>query len=114
MCEGQQVHFIENICHSACAENDKRIYITKNTKKYFSILALRTEGDWSGRWRRKVEYIFRSSPSARRATGNVSHSLWVHCISILALRTEGDRSVAPHKGAGIISILALRTEGDLS
>ena len=57
---------------------------------------------------------FLSTPSARRATLLAeSHKLLV-CISIHALREEGDEGVVPLDVGQNISIHALREEGDLT
>ena len=56
--------------------------------------------------------IFLSTPSARRATPPSRTLRRVSCISIHALREEGD-SFLTHSSAGQhISIHALREEGD--
>ena len=57
---------------------------------------------------------FLSTPSARRATANELLKQAIYCISIHALREEGDHGFNgyPHGGKHI-SIHALREEGDL-
>ena len=56
---------------------------------------------------------FLSTPSARRATGSDQWHQRQHCISIHALREEGDSTGAPGPhGPKRISIHALREEGD--
>ena len=58
--------------------------------------------------------LFLSTPSARRATSCISHTVWCIAISIHALREEGDvyRQDRGYRRSGI-SIHALREEGDL-
>ena len=58
--------------------------------------------------------IFLSTPSARRATGELLNSAGRHVISIHALREEGDRTAANNARHADISIHALREEGDLA
>ena len=55
---------------------------------------------------------FLSTPSARRATSPRCPRGWRWCISIHALREEGDDRVFFPKGNSKISIHALREEGD--
>ena len=57
--------------------------------------------------------IFLSTPSARRATDEDVHSQLKLCISIHALREEGDlQQGGPRTCSPSISIHALREEGD--
>ena len=56
--------------------------------------------------------LFLSTPSARRATHRKHRYHPCKCISIHALREEGDRGGGQTKGGGRISIHALREEGD--
>ena len=55
---------------------------------------------------------FLSTPSARRATSQIWPLLSQSCISIHALREEGDRSTVVVHLISVISIHALREEGD--
>ena len=56
--------------------------------------------------------IFLSTPSARRATDEDVHSQLKLCISIHALREEGDIGIVLEATGLEISIHALREEGD--
>ena len=56
--------------------------------------------------------LFLSTPSARRATGAAQCEEVSGCISIHALREEGDRRAPRRQQPGAISIHALREEGD--
>ena len=56
--------------------------------------------------------VFLSTPSARRATGELLHSAGRHVISIHALREEGDQGQGQRQHDPPISIHALREEGD--
>ena len=59
------------------------------------------------------QFIFQSTPSARRATPRSGQDTSAPPISIHALREEGDLSVfQPVAGIEKISIHALREEGD--
>ena len=55
-----------------------------------SIHALREEGDMTPSTRRTAPSKFLSTPSARRATGDVLRQMELFEISIHALREEGD------------------------
>ena len=55
---------------------------------------------------------FLSTPSARRATVQRDLIFCSVCISIHALREEGDREACPYCHTRLISIHALREEGD--
>ena len=57
---------------------------------------------------------FLSTPSARRATIQVTADIYTHLISIHALREEGDDLGQGNSPARGISIHALREEGDLN
>ncbi len=57
--------------------------------------------------------LFLSTPSARRATQDITKAPQTLAISIHALREEGDLRVAGIPQAIGISIHALREEGDL-
>ena len=102
--------------------------------KRISIHALREEGDESRRSRVQVQWVFLSTPSARRATRGLvginqrirflstpsarratTHIMYGDKplkISIHALREEGDREHTLHCADSTISIHALREEGD--
>ena len=55
---------------------------------------------------------FLSTPSARRATDNIAVFFKTFCISIHALREEGDCGAVRGWLRATISIHALREEGD--
>ena len=80
-----------------------------------SIHALREEGDPVRQRIRLTGRLFLSTPSARRATGQLFVERCArHVISIHALREEGDIETQAVERLGIvISIHALREEGDL-
>ena len=60
-----------------------------------------------------IDFLFLSTPSARRATRRGEHAQVSHGISIHALREEGDHGFHARKGEfAFISIHALRVEGD--
>ena len=80
--------------------------------KTISIHALREEGDENKVQENSTKLIFLSTPSARRATGNLSNLAAYHLISIHALREEGDLIVPTKINLQAISIHALREEGD--
>ena len=77
-----------------------------------SIHALREEGDSPKTARFAAEWIFLSTPSARRATTNQGHASVLAIISIHALREEGDNWRTNLCFRREISIHALREEGD--
>ena len=113
------------------------MYDTYSRYMYISIHALRGEGDptevtsiltpidfnprppWGGRLNGRTNKIalepFQSTPSVGRATRIALFLLaWMFCISIHALRGEGDADGAATGASGsAISIHALRGEGDL-
>ena len=59
---------------------------------HISIHALREESDPTAKRRRYQDFIFQSTPSARRATASVLTGKFFHLISIHALREESDRA----------------------
>ena len=61
---------------------------------------------------RKARPLFLSTPSARRATYLHLRQIFTTCISIHALREEGDGSFDVEADNLGISIHALREEGD--
>ena len=65
-----------------------------------SIHALREEGDFDSVYVLLSRCIFLSTPSARRATVIVVHSVVLSVISIHALREEGDSSTTRHQSPG--------------
>ena len=80
---------------------------------WISIHALREEGDAGSRRPLAPLREFLSTPSARRATPEVTYMTLEQKISIHALREEGDfLGKALHHGGCSISIHALREEGD--
>ena len=81
---------------------------------YISIHALREEGDHNDFGVLIFQFVFLSTPSARRATGRRCHHVRACPISIHALREEGDRSHLDSVIYYTISIHALREEGDQS
>ena len=111
-----------------------RVYETVTTDREISIHALRVEGDVLHFDKKRLNYIFLSTPSgwrataitstigfaARflstpsgwRATGNIDYTNPVVHISIHALRVEGDRPAVGVRRDRLISIHALRVEGD--
>ena len=58
------------------------------------------------------DFVFLSTPSARRATRCPAKTICSHAISIHALREEGDLAVIFLEQLSQISIHALREEGD--
>ena len=111
------------------------MYKYHKANRRISIHALREEGDirmmlWavrkgeflstpSARRATKPSYVtgemrsFLSTPSARRATHNGHAHMLTNCISIHALREEGDfQAFLPSPQSNGISIHALREEGD--
>ena len=60
---------------------------------------------------RKIKFL--STPSARRATDGVVYKVALICISIHALREEGDSITSEDLRCIRISIHALREEGDM-
>ena len=121
--------------HALREEGDCRPRLSRKFHA-ISIHALREEGDFSGRRPEMSRFRFLSTPSARRATpgragcqipapyfyprpprggrqsGRGYRKLRL-CISIHALREEGDRPTSGPRMAGAdISIHALREEGD--
>ena len=79
---------------------------------FISIPALREEGDSDVEVYVAGDARFLSTPSARRATYVCSDWQRVYCISIHALREEGDLRQAFQVQKYYISIHALREEGD--
>ncbi len=77
-----------------------------------SIHALREEGDVSSWAKDAVDFVFLSTPSARRATLAYRRPPEGEEISIHALREEGDQLIPVSVGHVQISIHALREEGD--
>ena len=77
-----------------------------------SIHALREEGDQPRKCPKLPEFVFLSTPSARRATRPSQMRHIAPCISIHALREEGDVVVILVLMHLVISIHALREEGD--
>ena len=63
--------------------------------KIISIHALREEGDAQIEVKVFDDFLFLSTPSARRATGGVTISYSNSMISIHALREEGDNVLTP-------------------
>ena len=58
--------------------------------------------------------LFLSTPSVRRATNYYNSGESRYCISIHALRAEGDPFLLRRQNQRLISIHALRAEGDPS
>ena len=79
-----------------------------------SIHALREEGDLGIHPNVITNWLFLSTPSARRATQLNTGKRAAIPISIHALREEGDPSTLAAAQCEEISIHALREEGDLS
>ena len=79
---------------------------------HISIHALREEGDTTSKPRAAAIFLFLSTPSARRATGDFKRALNKFLISIHALREEGDIHSPDRLRRHRISIHALREEGD--
>ena len=61
----------------------------------------------------QVYFVFQSTPSARRATRPAQGKCAGWCISIHALREEGDLQLLLVRADDIISIHALREEGEV-
>ena len=79
-----------------------------------SIHALREEGDRVAAAQFFFDFLFLSTPSARRATCCRRHRTGRRCISIHSLREEGDNDTDMMDARVGISIHALREEGDTS
>ena len=78
---------------STCAlreEGDRLLKAQKEGKLYISIHTLREEGDSMPRTLMAFLALFLSTPSARRATSQLTVSILIQLISIHALREEGD------------------------
>ena len=84
----------------------------RSTTLDISIHALREEGDHGEIIRAVFLARFLSTPSARRATLDLSSFSTISIISIHALREEGDAVHGPENLVDAISIHALREEGD--
>ena len=76
--------------HALREEGDRLLKAQKEGKLYISIHALREEGDSMPRTLMAFLALFLSTPSARRATSQLTVSILIQLISIHALREEGD------------------------
>ena len=99
--------------HALREEGDQCAMTSEPATTIISIHALREEGDGSIAIRNIANFLFLSTPSARRATIPTGEVAKCSYISIHALREEGDR-IKNHCRArrSKISIHALREEGD--
>ena len=79
---------------------------------FISIHALREEGDNAPFFANSLLELFLSTPSARRATPEITRIVGSVDISIHALREEGDGGNDMEFKNADISIHALREEGD--
>ena len=83
--------FLAISIHALREEGDAEPDAALTRAKKISIHALREEGDFLSDPYRRIDHVFLSTPSARRATARKIAAVNAYHISIHALREEGDK-----------------------